>query len=96
MSESHTYVPYEATAHYLVGADPGFETFVRSLFPDTDKQQMATLKSFVAGRVLEGIDCGLGLNCDDPGSSAEEYVRGYVQGRQDAQSHCTRNKRGEM
>ncbi len=77
---SEVYVPYEITAVELEKTDESTAIFVRSLFPDASDEQIAMVKLFATGKILDGICQGIELNDLNPMATIDAYKQGYRNG----------------
>lgn len=78
MSSENLDVPYYTTAAEVVAADDSPELFLRSMFPEATPEQIELTKLYTIGKLLDGIDIGLGLcDSDDNISKVDEaFLRG--------------------
>ena len=95
MSTPEIYVPYEALALDMEATDESTEAFVRSLFPYADKEQIANVKMFAAGKILEGIVQGIELTDPNPMATTEAYTQGYDEGYNEAMEDAVIDEEGE-
>lgn len=88
-----TYIPYLATAEAITAGDDSPELFLRSLFPGATDEQIASMRLYTTGKILDGIHYGLALSSEDPIGSLEAYRMGEIDGFERAQAEL--NRRGE-